>query len=90
MLNEYDRWQILFKQFIFRQTEMDIMVQFPDPETERKLLLLGPEIVKGVQQDIWAHKLTKWCNFWTQKLEESYYLVPEIVKWFSKISGPRN
>ena len=49
------------------------MVQFLDPETERKLLFLGPEIVKMVQQDLWAQKLMKWCNFWTQKLKESYY-----------------
>ena len=53
------------------------MVQFLDPETERKVLFLGPAIVKMVQQDLWAQKLIKWCNFWTQKLKESYYFLAQ-------------
>ena len=40
--NEYNRWHILFKQFIFRQPETDKMVQFLDPETEKKITISGP------------------------------------------------
>ena len=40
--------------FIFYQPETDKMRQFLEPETERKLLFLGPGIVKMVQQDLWA------------------------------------
>ena len=60
----------LYKRYEFKlaQPETDKIVQFLDPEKERKLLFLGPEIVKMVQQDLWAQKLMKWCNFWTQKL----------------------
>ena len=44
------------------------MVQFLDPDTDRKLPFLDPEIVKLVQQYFWTQKLTKRWNFWPQKL----------------------
>ena len=47
----------LFEQFFFRQLETDKMVQFLDPETDKKLLFLGPKIVNMVQQYFWTQKL---------------------------------
>ena len=51
----------------------DKMVQFLEPESGRKLLFLGQEIVEMVQQNLLAQILTKCFSFWTQKLTESYY-----------------
>ena len=51
------------------------------PRKWKKVTILGPEIVKMVQQDLWAQKLMKWCNFCIQKLTN---------KWFSNSYGPRN
>ena len=56
--------------------ETDEMVQFLDQETDRKLLYLGPEIVKMVQQYFWTHKLTKWFRVWTQKLYPGIVYLP--------------
>ena len=52
-------------QLKFLGPETDEMEQFLDQETDRKLLFLGPEVV---HQYFCTQKLTKWCNFWPQKL----------------------
>ena len=59
--------------------ETDEMVQFLDPETTRKLLFLGPEIVKMVQQYFWTKKLTKWFSFLPQKELFKYSILFKYV-----------
>ena len=40
-----------------------------EPRNRQKITISGPKNSKIVQQYFWTKILTKWCNFWPQKLD---------------------